>query len=66
MESQTAQHSHLTENEEASFRAAVALLGCEIADLTERAEALDLDSVVELLNRAAKFCFPKVPDPQAT
>ena len=46
--------------------AAVALLCVDIIDLTERAEALDLDCVVDLLNRASNFCLRKAPDSKST
>ncbi|WP_279351915.1 hypothetical protein [Erythrobacter litoralis] len=54
------------DDEEACVRAAVVFLGHEIVDLIERAEALDLDAVAALLNRAANLCSPEVPDPDAT
>lgn len=51
-------------DEQVAIDAAIGFLRRDISDLSERAEALDLDDVVQLLVRALDLCLPQVPDSQ--
>lgn len=52
-------------DEQAAIRAAIAFLRNDMADLTERAEALGLEEVFQLLDRASRLCAPEVLDSKA-
>lgn len=64
MEAQNVQHTSASDEPDEGIDGAISLLRRDIDELTERAEALDLDGVVVLLDRAARLCSSQVPDPE--
>ena len=62
MESLSPLRAETDEFSEEAACAAIALLRREIDDLNERAEALDLLSVMAHLKQASELCSAEVPD----